>query len=346
MRGRRQLWALLSALMLGPVTVVAEPTPGGAASLPSSLSIGTHPMGSLYATYGAGIAEVLTTHTAMDVRVVPTNGPVAWMPLLARQEIDLGVLNAFDAQMAYLGQEEFAELSGGRGFPVRLVAVGAPNINGILVAADSGIRSGRDLRRRRYVTTFTGSRGITLGALGYLANFGLTTGDVAPVAVPSITAGLQMLLEGRVDATYISVDVPAIRELDARRGALFLPADPSPEAVAAFQRVFPPAYAVVVQPDEGVPGIRQPTPLIAYDTYLVARADLPDDAVYEVVRALWEHISDAYRIHPRFREWRPDAFVSERPLIPYHPGAVRFYQERGAWSSQAEATQQELLRSR
>ena len=341
-----RLCAVLAVLTLSAVTVATAPTLGSAASLLSHLSIGTHPTGSLYATYGAGIAEVLSAHTAMDVRAVPTNGPVAWMPLLARREIDLGVLNAFDAQMAYLGQEEFAELSGGRGFPVRLVAVGAPNINGILVAADSGIRSGRDLRGRRYVTTFTGSRGITLGALGYLANFGLTTGDVVPVAVPSITAGLQVLMEGRVDATYISVDVPAIRELDARRGALFLPADPSAEAVAAFQRVFPAAYAVMVQPEEGLPGIRQPTPLIAYDTYLVARADLPDDAVYEIVRALWEHISDAYPVHPRFREWRPAAFVSERPLIPYHPGAVRFYQERGAWSSKAEAAQQELLRPR
>ncbi|HEY8486846.1 MAG TPA: TAXI family TRAP transporter solute-binding subunit, partial [Limnochordales bacterium] len=316
------------------------------ASMPRLVSIGTHPTTSLYGTYGVGLSGFLTRQLGIEVRHLPTNGPVVWVPMMERGEVDLGIANAYDVQTAYLGTQDFEPLSRGRGFALRLVANTAPNIIGVLVPGDSGIRTGQDLRGRRYVLTVTGSGGITMQARGFLANFGLSPSDVVAVSVPSIGAALQAVMEGRADATSISIDVPAIRELQARRGALFLAAQTSPEAVEAFRQFFPPAYPLEVNPDPPLPGVRPGTPLIAYDTYLVARADLADEVVYRVLQALWEKGSELVAVHPRFRDWRREEFLTARALVPYHPGAVRFFRERGLWTSQFDELQARLLRQR
>lgn len=83
--------------------------------------------------------------------------------------------------------------------------------------------------------------------------------------------------------------------------------------------------------------------LWAYDIYLVSRAELPDDAVYQMVKALWENYKEFAPIHPLLKEWTPERFVSKEARIPYHPGAVKFYKERGAWTSEMEKLQTALL---
>src|SRR5690606_4879949 len=108
--------SLLAALVVG----AAGGGPALAQGMPGSLSLGTHPLGSLFAVVGAGIATVLTNHTDINVRAVPTDGPSTWMPMFVSGEMDLGVANAFDAYMGWRGEDVYSIISGGRGFPVRV----------------------------------------------------------------------------------------------------------------------------------------------------------------------------------------------------------------------------------
>ena len=311
--------------------------------LPSMITIGTHATGSLYNNMGAGLATVVTRHTPMEVKVSAMTGPVEWMPMFTTGEIELGVLNCWDAQQAWLGGFDYQAISpGGNGFPVRLVTNGSFNIASILVADDSGITTAEDLYGHNYVLTVTGSAGITMQNEAFLANQQLDRNRLTMVSVTSIVDGVDAIIEGRSDATSVSIGVARTEELDSTRGARFLDWDPSPEAVARANEYFP-MWIELVEPGPGKTGVVKPTYMYFFSNYLVSRTDVSDDIIYAVVEALWNNYDELAAIHPMLVEWKPATFVTEGAVVPYHPGAIKFFKEQGIWTDTMEARQQELL---
>jgi len=61
---------------------------------------------------------------------------------------------------------------------------------------------------------------------------------------------------------------------------------------------------------------------------LVVRADLPDDLVYNLTKAMWEGLDRLKAAHARARDLDLTKALDGMPL-PVHPGAERFYRERG-----------------
>ncbi|HHU75958.1 MAG TPA: TAXI family TRAP transporter solute-binding subunit [Firmicutes bacterium] len=315
----------------------------GVDGLPSMLTIGTHAMGSLYNAMGSGIATVASKHTPVEVKAIATSGPIEWFPMFTTGEMDMGVLNCWDAQMGWLGESEYAAISGGKGFPARLLTNGSFSIYSVLVAEDSGIKTAEDLKGKSYILNYTGAAGITAQAKAFLANQNLTENDVNIVSVPSISDGVKAVIERRADcAGSANVGFALVEELEATRGARFLSFDSSPEAVKRAQEEFP-LYPIDVEPGPGFTGVREPITMMAYDAYLIGRIDLSEEAAYAIVEAIWENNEELSGIHPRLKEWTIDRFVSEQATLPYHPGAIKFYKDKGVWTEEMDALQESLL---
>ena len=49
-------------------------------------------------------------------------------------------------------------------------------------------------------------------------------------------------------------------------------------------------------------------------------------------------------IHPQFRGWKPEIYVNKLATVPYHPGAIKFYKEKGAWTAEHDKLQERLLK--
>ncbi|MGI5883112.1 MAG: TAXI family TRAP transporter solute-binding subunit, partial [Dethiobacteria bacterium] len=62
-----------------------------------------------------------------------------------------------------------------------------------------------------------------------------------------------------------------------------------------------------------------------------------------IVEAIWENNEELSGIHPRLKEWTIDRFVSEQATLPYHPGAIKFYKDKGVWTEEMDALQESLL---
>jgi hypothetical protein len=62
--------------------------------------------------------------------------------------------------------------------------------------------------------------------------------------------------------------------------------------------------------------------------FVVGRADLPDDLVYQLVKAVFEGQPRLQRAHPVASETIPQNAVKDT-FLPFHPGAVRYYREIG-----------------
>jgi hypothetical protein len=58
---------------------------------------------------------------------------------------------------------------------------------------------------------------------------------------------------------------------------------------------------------------------------------MDDELAYDVTRALFDRKAELAAIHPEARHLSPDVAIIGSPA-EFHPGAIRYYQERGVWS--------------
>jgi TRAP transporter TAXI family solute receptor len=76
------------------------------------------------------------------------------------------------------------------------------------------------------------------------------------------------------------------------------------------------------------PNLDETIESIAHPNILAVRADIPDEAVYMITRAIFENLAALHEIHKATRE-----VTLERALVgmgaPLHPGAARYYTEQG-----------------
>jgi hypothetical protein len=311
--------------------------------LPQTMNLATHPIGSLVNAMGSGLSTVFSKNLKTVVKVMPTTGPTEWLPMVASGEVDMGVLNNYDAQMGRLGKEDYNAATGGKGSPIYLLCAGTPSKGAVLVADKSEIRKGADLKGKRLVAVYTGSAGITAQGRAVLANLGLEPSEVKIISVPSVEAGVRAIIEGKADANAsTNIGMAATQELDAQSGARYLSLNPSPDAIQRMQQYYP-CYLVQVNPGPGMVGVKEPTWMMAYDFFLVAAERMSDEVAYQMVKCLWEHDQELGTIHVRLKEWTKDRFVTSKATVPYHPGAIKFYKEMGVWTEEMVKHQQNLL---
>lgn len=314
----------------------------GAQQSPSIVSIGTHPVGSFFNIVGTAAATVVGKNTTMRTTVKPMAGPSAWFPLLKTKEIDFGVLNNWDAEKGYLGESVYGKLSEGKGFPVRLIAISVNNAIGLVVGGDSKIYKFSDLKGKKVAGNLP-TPSLQLQTEALLANGGIKWSEIVPIPVSSVAEGVKVVIEGRADASATAtIGMPITEELHSKKGARFLPLDTSAEAIKRVSEKFP-GYPVNVTPGPGKTGVDKELSLWAYDIYLIGREDLPDEVAYQAVKALWENYKDLGTIHVLLKDWTPEKFATKEALVPFHPGVVKFYKEKGVWTGEINKLQESLL---
>ena len=62
---------------------------------------------------------------------------------------------------------------------------------------------------------------------------------------------------------------------------------------------------------------------------VVTSAEVPDDLVYAVVRAVFENLEDFKKQHDAFADLDPKKMIVDGVSAPLHPGAIKYYKEKG-----------------
>ncbi len=62
---------------------------------------------------------------------------------------------------------------------------------------------------------------------------------------------------------------------------------------------------------------------------LVTSAKVPDDVVYNVVKATFDNFEEFKKLHPAFASLEPANMVKDGLSAPLHPGAAKYYKEKG-----------------
>jgi uncharacterized protein len=276
---------------------------------------------------GRAIAATVSELSPLQMRPQEMANTSDYMPLVNAGEIDFGISNVVQLWYAFNG----TGMSAGQPGPdLRAVTIMQPFRNGLQVRNDSAIRSVADLRGLRVPQFPDASLGDHV-MRAYLANGGMTYDDVVGVPVPNFPRMWDSFREGLVDAV---IDIPGSansRELDAAVGGIrYVGFTDTPEAIAAIQEWLPQAFLMQIGPDSGLPGFFEPIMVNAYAYTFFANANVPEDQVYEVTKAIYEGEQALLATGPVWNGLDRASFAVNVD-VPFHPGAIRFYQEAGIW---------------
>jgi hypothetical protein len=321
---------MLARFALAAAAMALLAPPSGA----QVLTFATNPQGAVNYTAGAAVAKVAIDKIGVQIRVQPTAGSSTYVPLMNAREIEFGIINVIEVAEAVNGRGSFE----GKPNPnLRVLCALFQLPLSAVVAADSPIRSLKDLRGARMPSGYVGQTTMRVMQEVLLTGGGLTARDIIPVPVVNGFQGTEALGAGKVDAATIAPGVAQVQQagvaLASRGGVRFLSIEPTPEEFARMRNFFPMRLAVL-QPAPHLAGIVAPTSVVMYSMFLVTNDRLPDETAYRLVKMLHESRDDLVKITPVLSRFDPAA-MTERVDVPWHPGATKFYGEVKQWPPQS-----------
>ncbi|WP_191600421.1 TAXI family TRAP transporter solute-binding subunit [Marinomonas algicola] len=293
------------------------------------LSIASPPQGSVWNTMSNGIANIGRSKENINLVVQPYSGNRAMMDAVNQGLAEFAINDVNDAIVAVQGD---ADYKGKKRTHLRVALRISPQPIGIFVRKDADIDSIADLKGKRVAS---GWNAFPIGRPhmeAMLATGGLTWDDVRKVPVPDLIRAADNLSSGRLDATYFAVGGPKVAEVDASVGGVkFLPVKTDQAAREAVLKIRPAFYFSNVQPAPHLVGIEQATQMLTWDNVLIVNDKVSEDQVYQMVKAILENKESLIKLYPGFKSLAVNVPNKNYPGIEYHPGAIRYFKEKGLW---------------
>ena len=197
----------------------------------------------------------------------------------------------------------------------------------VVARADSGIATFDDLKGKRVNVGNPGSgQRSTMEML--MAAKGWSMNDFALVSELKSAEQAQALCDDKIDAMVFTVGHPSgsIQEATTSCAARLVPVT-GPEVDQLLAQN--PYDVKSVIPGGMYPGNDQDVETFGVKATLVTRADVPDDVVYELTKAVFEHLDEFKKLHPAFASLQKEEMVTQALSAPLHPGAAKYYKEAG-----------------
>lgn len=314
-----------AARFFGPVGLVAllVLALAGGVQAAQFVTIATGGTAGVYYPLGGALAEIFNQSVpGVNASVQATGASVANVNLLAQGQVELAFIQNDIAYYAANGIEMF---DGRKVERLRGVATLYPEVVQLVALKQANIRSVADLKGKRVAVGDIGS-GTELNARQILAAAGLTYKDLQARYLSFAEASAN-LRDGHIDAAFVTAGIPtaAIQDIAVQKDVVIVPI--TGEISAQLEARYP-FYTQVVVPAGTYRGHAQDVTTVAVKAMLVARADLPEDLVYNLTRALFANLPRLAQAHARGKDIG-EKTAKDGMSIPLHPGAERFYQELG-----------------
>lgn len=288
------------------------------------ISIATASVGGSYYPIGVGMAEVIKKYVPnVDANVVVTGGGAENPKLVGEGENDLGISNSNYIFDAYNGQGGYSK----KYTDLRLLFSGvAPGAFQAVVKADSPIKSLGDLRGKRVAVGPQGG-GSAPNLAKALEFYGLKLEDVKP-SYMGYDDGFTALQNGQVDVALNTAPLPTsgVKSLAASNFKFRLLSMESDKLQALLKKY--PYYNPITIPKD-MYSLEGDVQIFGTTNMAIVSARLSDDLVYQITKAIFEHLDVVAQAHPSAKSLSLKKAV-ESPPIPIHPGAEKYYREAGA----------------
>lgn len=291
-----------------------------------AVTVVTGPTGGVYILYGAGIANLLTNKMKVSATAQSTTASVDNMKLIRDKKADLALTLPDVAYDAVKGQGRFAPPE--TAAKSKALAVMYTNFFHLVTKDGIGINTPADLKGKRVSVGAAGS-GTEVKGLRVIEAYGLTKADLQAQSLgPADSAAA--LKDGKIDAFFWDGGLPTAAITDLVNTASFKVKFVShTDAIAKMASKYGPFYFVATIP-KGTYKNEEDIKVAGVANLLVAHDDMEDDLAYQVLRVLFDNKPELETVHVEAKNLQLATAVEGSPL-DYHPGAIKFYKDKGAW---------------
>ena len=284
------------------------------------LKLMTGPQGGSWVPLGGQLKDMWEKAVpGLSVQSLPGAG-IANVRGLEEGKADIGFGNSISTVDALVGNEPFKKPHEN----VCNVATFYPQYYQMVVLADSGINSIKDLKGKAVTTQPRGNTGELITAQ-LLKVYGLSYNDVKTSFV-SYTDSVTQMQDGHAHAFGLGTTIPAGAIMDLASARPIKVLDLS-DALDGMRKLNP-GYTLVTIPKGTYPKQEQDTKVIGYATHIVASCKLPEDTVYKMTKAIADNTASLGAIVKSMGSLKPKE-MAEDIGVPFHPGAAKFYKEAG-----------------
>jgi len=299
-----------------------------AAAQQKFVSIGTGGVTGVYYAAGGAICRLVNKDRAshgLRCSVESTGGSVFNVNTIKAGELDLGVVQSDVGFNAYNGEGQFKD--SGKFDKLRSVFSIHPEPFTVVANKDANIKTFEDFKGKRFNVGNPGSgtrasMEMLLDAMGKGLDFFSLASELRPDEHGSA------LCDGKIDGFFYGVGHPSanIQDPTTTCGAQLVSLT-GPVVDGLVDKY--PYYAKATIPAGLYPNNPQETQTYGVLATFVTSADVPEDTVYQVVKAVFDNFDDFKKLHPALGHLVAEDMVKNGLSAPLHPGAEKYFKEKG-----------------
>ena len=315
----------MSRILLRLATGLAMACTLGAA-LAQNLSIATGGTGGVYYPMGGGIAAVLSKHVpGMQATAEVTGGSVDNLKLIGSGKPYIGFTMTDAAQDASRGEDKFK----GNKVPLKTLMVLYPNRMHVVSVEGRGITKMADLKGKRVSTGSPGSATEVM-AFRLIEAAGLDKDKDMKRERLGAAESVNAIKDGKIDAFFWVGGLPtaAVTDLANTPGTKIRMVDHA-DAVAAMNRKYGNLYVEDVIPKDTYKGMDADNRQATVMNILVAHETMDDKTAYTIVKTIFDKRDDLIAVHKEAVNFKLENQKSAASPVPFHPGAAKYFAERG-----------------
>jgi len=269
------------------------------------------------------MANVINEHVeGVKATAVTSGASVTNARKIGSGEAELALLQNDIAYYAYTGTEMFKENPIKN---IRGIATLYPEVVQIVTLKDKGIETLYDLKNKRIAVGAPGS-GTAVAAMQILSMVGINESN-ADIRYLNFKEVADALKDGTIDAGFIVAGVPtaAVSDIAAVRDVQIVEI---PDEVYEKLSQHYKFYIQYTIPAGSYKGVDEEVKSVAVLAMLATREDIPEDVIYEITKAIFENRDELVAAHKRAEDITLETAL-DGMSIPLHPGAEKYYKEKG-----------------
>jgi len=291
------------------------------------ISIGTGGVTGVYYPTGGAICRLVNKGRkdhGIRCSAESTGGSIYNINTIRAGELEFGVAQSDWQFHAYNGTSKFADK--GKFSKLRAVFSVHPEPVTIIARDDSGIKNITDFKGKRINIGNPGSG--TLGTYEVIEKtMGWTRGDLKLASQMKSAETGQALCDGKIDAYFWLVGHPsALTQESIASCATHLVNAVSPEI---SKLVADKPYYRVARIPAGMYNNKEDITTFGVGATFVTSADVSEKVFYTVVKAVFDNFDGFKKLHPAFANLNEKEMIKDSLSAPLHPGAAKYYKERG-----------------
>jgi len=292
----------------------------------TTIAIATGGTGGVYYPLGGGMANILTKYVpgyAATARV--TGGSVDNLKLIGSKQSEVAMVMVDAALDALKGDDKFK----GNPVDVRTLMVLYPNRMHVVTIEGTGIETMADLKGKR-VSTGSPGGATEVMAFRVIEAAGLDKDKDMKRERLGAAESVNAIKDRKIDAFFWVGGVPtaAVTDLAATPGVkmkLIDHSDLADKMNAKYGKLYSPSKIKA----GSYPGDDKDNSITEVWNLIVTGDKMSNEDAYSIVKTLVEKKADIVAVHKEAESFSLDNQVQERSPIPFHPGALKYFKEKG-----------------